>query len=342
MSKRVSRRDSLRWLLLSGSGAALAACGGAAPPAPAAGRPNNGQPSAGETGTEPEESETQVIRIPEKSPPEPAVGQAYMSVARGEDPTAITEAAIQALGGMERFVRSGYDVIIKPNVCTNYHTFEYAATTNPQVLAALVKLAIGAGAKRVRVMDYPFGGSPESAYERSGIAAAVKAAGGEMEVMNRNKYKMTPIPGGKSIQEWEMYQEALTCDLLINVPIAKHHSLARLTLGGKNLMGLIQRRSAIHSDMGQRIADLVSVFRPGLTVVDAVRTLMANGPTGGSLNDVQVNNTVIASHDIVAADSYATGFFNLSGADIAYIRAAADMGLGEIDLKAIKIEEITL
>ena len=273
----------------------------------------------------------------------PAIsGKPYLSVARGENPTAITQAAIAALGGMERFVKKDADVIIKPNICVDYHTFEYAATTNPQVIAALVQLCIAAGAKRVRVMDTPFGGRAETAYARSGIADAVSAAGGQMEVMNRNKYKEVPIPQGKDIKQWRIYQDIMDADVFINVPIAKHHSLARLSLGGKNLLGVIQKPGLIHANLGQRLADLVSVIRPTLTVVDAVRTLMAHGPSGGNLDDVRLTNTVIACPDIVAADAYAATLFGMEGSDISYIQAAADMGLGSLDLKSMRIEEINV
>lgn len=168
----------------------------------------------------------------------------------------------------------------------------------------------------------------------------MKEAGGEMEIMNMNKFRTAYIPDYRSLDQTEAYQDALDCDLLINVPITKHHSLAKITVGCKGLMGLILDRGAIHSDFKQRLPDLVSLFRPGLTVVDAVRTLMAHGPTGGNLDDVKINNTVIASHDIVAADSYATGLFGLTGANIPYIAAAAKRGLGVMDLQSLKIEEI--
>jgi uncharacterized protein (DUF362 family) len=320
-NKIVSRRDILRWLMLAGAGSVAAGCGGKS----LSGTTNSSQPA--DPAVENQESSGDT--------------RPHLVVSRGESPAAITEAALAALGGMERFVKKGYDVIIKPNICTDYYPFEYAATTNPEVVATLVKLAVGSGAKRVRVMDYPFGGSPASAYAQSGIADAVKDSGGEMEVMNQNKFRETDIPLGQSIQKWAIYQDALTCDLLINVPIAKHHSLARLTLAGKNLLGLIQKRSLIHAKMGQRVADLASLIRPGLTVVDAVRTLMDHGPTGGDLNDVRLNNTIIASRDMVAADSYAAGLFDLTGADIAYIAAAAEMGLGVMDLSQVRLEEIS-
>jgi uncharacterized protein (DUF362 family) len=161
-----------------------------------------------------------------------------------------------------------------------------------------------------------------------------------MEVMNKAKFRKVDIPEGRDLSNWEVYQDILAADVLIDVPVAKHHSLARLSLAGKNLLGVISRPSQIHANLGQRTADLVSLIRPTLTVVDAVRTLMAHGPTGGNLDDVRLTNTVIASHDIVAADAYAATLFDLSGSDISYVRAAADMGLGTLDLERIKIEEI--
>ena len=279
---------------------------------------------------------------PERSTPTSAAGDGYLSVVRGDSPTALVQAAIKAIGGIERFVKPGNDVIVKPNICVAYHGPEYAATTNPEVVAALVSLCLGAGARRVRVMDYPFGGTAEQAYAKSGIADAVKAAGGQMEVMAQMKFQDAAIPQGKDLKQIRIFRDALDADVFINVPIAKDHGLARLTLGMKNLLGVIWARSNMHRNMGQRIAELTSLVRPTLTVVDAVRILMANGPTGGNLNDVKRANTIIASHDIVAADAYATRLFGLKPSDIAYITAAADMGLGTMDLKGVKVEEISV
>ena len=271
--------------------------------------------------------------------PVPVGDQAYLSVARGGDPDMITRTAISALGGMERFVQPGNNVIIKPNICVDYHSPEYAATTNPTVVATLVTLCLGAGARRVRVMDRPIGGTPESAHAVSGIGEAVRAAGGEMEVMSPVKFAQFDIPEGRDITSWEVYRDVVETDVLINVPIAKHHSLARLSLGGKNTLGVVLRPNLMHRNLGQRVADLVSLVRPTLTVVDAVRILVAHGPTGGSLNDVQRTDTVIASHDIVAVDAFAATLFGLAGTDISYVRAAAEMGLGTMDLDSVRVEE---
>lgn len=291
--------------------------------------------------TQPQESASN-SPTPTRQPSPPAMDQAYLSVARGNDPAEITKASIAALGGIERFVKSGQDVIIKPNICVGYHPAEFAATTNPTVVATLVSLCVGAGAKRVRVMDTPFGGTAKNAYAITGIEDAVKAAGGRMEIMSSVKFNKISIPEGKDITEWDVYQDILDTDVLINVPIAKHHELATLTLGAKNLLGVIKSPNRIHSNMGQRVADLTSLIRPTLTVIDAYRILMANGPTGGNLNDVKQANTIVASHDIIAADAWAATLFDKTGEDISYIRAGAEMGLGTMDLGSIKIEEVNV
>ena len=272
--------------------------------------------------------------------PAPPDARAYLAVARGADPAAITRAAVAALGGMARFVHPGADVIVKPNICVDYHPPEYAATTNPTVVGTLVSLCLAAGASRVRVMDTPLGGTPESAYTVSGIGEVVEATGGQMEVMSPVKFARFDIPEGRDITAWEIYRDVLETDVLIDVPIAKHHGLARLSLGCKNLLGVIRNPNQFHRNLGQRIADLVSRIRPTLTVVDAVRILVDHGPTGGSLNDVRQTDTVIASHDIVAADAYAATLFGMSGADVPYIKAAAEMGLGTMDLDTIDIAEV--
>jgi uncharacterized protein (DUF362 family) len=295
-----------------------------------------------ETGCSPKGQNAEKTPGP-RQPPAPTTGQAYLAVARGADPAAIVKAALASLGGIQRFVNPGQDVIIKPNICVDYHPPEYAATTNPVVVGTLVALCREAGAKRVRVMDSPFAGiSPTSAYAASGIEAAVKAAGGEMEVMSPIKFAKFDIPQGKSLTSWEIYRDVLETDVLIDVPIAKNHSLARLTLAGKNLLGVVSDPNQIHSDLAQRVADLVSLIRPTLTVVDAYRILVEHGPTGGSLNDVRQTNTVIASHDIIAADAFAATLFGLTGAEIPYIKKGADMGLGTLDLASVKVEEVNV
>ena len=280
---------------------------------------------------------------PENTPePSPTIVYPNLVVARNGDPEEMVRKAVQALGGMERFVKSGDKVVVKPNICVAYHGYKYAATTNPWVVAAIVKLALEAGAKKVKVMDYPFGGSAEQAYNVSGIKAEVNKAGGKMVVMSNLRYVDTSIPKGKDLKSTKIYNGVLNADVLINVPIAKHHELARLTLAMKNMMGVIYNRPMMHANLGQRLADLNSRVRSSLVIVDAVRMLMNHGPSGGNLADVKKADTIIASPDIVAADSYAATLFGLKPNDLTYIKKGKEMGLGENNLSKLKIEEINL
>jgi uncharacterized protein (DUF362 family) len=342
----VTRREFLR-RVAAGLGALtggwlLSACGTEETPVPTVVLPQTRTPPPPNGTATGGEAATPISTAEEIATPPASAGYPDLVVARGGEPEELTRRALAALGGMERFVQPGDNVIIKPNICVAYHTYEYAATTNPWLVGALVKLCLEAGASRVRVMDFPFGGGPETAYARSGIEEQVVAAGGEMEIMSNFKFVPTDIPEGLDLRSCDIYDEVLNADIVINVPIAKHHNLARLTLSMKNLMGVIRDRPAMHRNLGQRLADLTSRVRPALTVVDAVRILMANGPTGGNLDDVRQMDTVIASPDIVAADSYAATLFGSQPLDLAYVRAAMDMRLGRSDLDGLKIEEITV
>ena len=226
-------------------------------------------------------------------------------------------------------------MIIKPNICTEYHPAEYATTTNPTVVATLVALCLGAGARRVRVMDMPFGGTPEAAYAISGIADAVQGAGGEMEVMSPIKFAMTPIPQGKDITEWEVYQDVLKADVLIERADCQTPLVDTLDPGRQEFAGRHSETQPHAPEHGPAPGGPSPVWcTPTLTVMDAVRILVKNGPTGGSLDDVKQTNTVIASHDMVAVDAFATTLFGLTGKDIDYVKCSADMGLGTLDLAA--------
>lgn len=272
----------------------------------------------------------------------PATVYPDLAVARKGDPEVMVRAAVDSLGGMSRFVKSGDVVVVKPNICVSYHSYEYAATTNPWVVGAVVKMALESGAKKVKVMDYPFGGTAEQAYRASGIQAEVEKAGGNMVVMSNIKFVETAIPNGKDLKSARIYDDVLRSDVLINVPIAKNHELALLTLAMKNLMGVIYNRPSMHANLGQRLADLSTRVRSHLVIVDAVRMLMAHGPTGGNLADVRKADTIIASPDIIAADSYAATMFGYQPEQLGYIKKGVQMGLGIKNLSKLNIKEIDL
>jgi len=276
---------------------------------------------------------------PTTRPPTP------VAIARGGEPDQLVRAAVDSLGGMGKFVTSGDEVVIKPNVCVDYLSYEYAATTNPFVVGTLVQLALESGARRVRVMDNPFGQArtAEQAYRTSGIAEQVDQAGGEMVVMQEMTFSEHQIPEAWYLKNILLVSDqVLDADVVINVPVAKTHELAKLTLAMKNMMGAMRYREHLHSNLGPNIADLNRLVRSDLVVVDAVRMLMDNGPTGGNLADVKKADTVIATGDVVAADSVAAGLFGLKPTALSYVSAARKMDTGESYLENMIIKEISL
>lgn len=265
-----------------------------------------------------------------------AQAQPTVSVAEGKDYAATTRNAVNAIGGIPRFVKKGDIVVVKPNLGWDRKP-EYAANTNSVVLKAIVEECLKAGAKKVKVFDNPCN-DPRRCYENSGTNGALKGLKDvELKYMENERYKNVKI-NGTVLKEWELYDEALSANVFINVPVAKHHSLTRLTLALKNMMGIMGgNRGYIHRNIEDCLSDINKVVKSHLVVIDATRILLNHGPQGGSLNDVKIVNKVIASTDIVAADAYATTLFGLNPQDISVTVTAYKRGLGEMNLSKIKV-----
>jgi len=271
-------------------------------------------------------------------------GQSVVAVAKGKDYEALVTKVLEPLGGIKAFVKPGMRVVVKPNIGWDRKP-EQAGNTNPDVVKALVKLALGADAKQVLVFDRPVN-EARRCYTSSGIQAAVESITDKRVqclFCDQKKYVPVDIQKAKSLTRFDFYKDALEtdCDCYINVPIAKHHAIAKLTLGLKNAMGVVGGdRGQIHQkNIHQRIADLNLIVRPKLTLMDATRILLRGGPSGGNLADVKVLDTLAASADIVAVDAYSVGFFGMKPQDVPSIAAAAELGLGESDLTKVKVIE---
>ncbi len=263
-----------------------------------------------------------------------------LAVIKGESPSLITKEAISALGGMNRFISNGDRVLVKPNIGWDRKP-EQAACTNPEVVKTIVELCLEAGAKEVKVMDNPCNPARRT-YVRSGIAKAAKDAGAKVPFPNEYKLKKIPLNGEK-LKEWEVYRDFIETDKLINVPIAKHHSLSRLTLGMKNWLGALGgNRNALHQGLDYAMVDLAAFFKPILTVLDAYRILHRNGPQGGRLSDTKLFKTVVAGVDYVAVDAMGTTFFDIKPEEMRFLQLAVERGLGIMDLEKIKIEKRTI
>ncbi|HOZ48173.1 MAG TPA: DUF362 domain-containing protein [Candidatus Hydrogenedentes bacterium] len=252
----------------------------------------------------------------------------------------MTEKAIEALGGMGRFVKKGDSVWIKPNMAWDRQP-EQAANTNPVVVATLVKLCLDAGAKKVRVGDNPCNEAPKC-YPHSGIEAAAKAAGAEVVYLDSNRFKDYDV-GGKVLTQWPVYPDIVESDLVINAPIVKHHSIAKATMCMKNYMGVVSgNRGLWHPDLATCLCEITAFMKPRLCVLDATRIMTAHGPTGGNLEDVQRKDMIAAGTDIVAIDAWGAELLGHQPQDIASVAAGAEAGLGQMDYRKLAFRELSV
>jgi len=260
-------------------------------------------------------------------------------VAEGEDAAAITAKAIEALGGMGRFVKPGGVVVIKPNIGWD-RTPEQAGNTNPLVIAALVTMCLEAGAGRVNVFDVTCNDA-RRCYDSSGIREAAEAAGAKVYISSDWDTVKARFAVESPMEGWPILRDAVACDTFINVPVLKHHRLTRLTVAMKNLMGVCTgSRGSIHQGIGRKLVDLTDFISPELTVVDATRVLLRNGPQGGNLADVERRDTVLASTDSVLADTYACSLLGVDPGELQNLVEAKAKGFGLSDLAKADIARV--
>jgi uncharacterized protein (DUF362 family) len=210
------------------------------------------------------------------------------------------------------------------------------------VVAEVVKMCLESGAKKVRVFDRSCNAASRC-YDNSGIAKAASDAGADVSYMVDVGFSDMKLPEAEVLKTWPLYKPALEADVLINLPIAKNHGLTYVTMGIKNLMGIMGGdRGKVHWSIEDKLADLANFVRPKLTILDAYRTLMKNGPQGGSLKDVCETKTVIAGTQIATVDAYGATLFGIKAAGLAHIVKSSRFGLGEIDLDKVNIEKVSL
>jgi len=273
---------------------------------------------------------------------EPSSVTPTMGIAHGANINESIRAAIEAIGGIGRFIKTGDVVVIKPNVA-----FERAAvlgaTTNPEVLKALIHIVREAGAREIRVADNPIE-SPESCFLRSGIRQAAIDAGARVYLPTPAAFETLNVPGAKWIENWPFFWQPFRgADKVIGVAPVKDHNLCGASMTTKNWYGLLGgRRNQFHQDIHGIITDLALMMRPTFVVLDGVRVLFRSGPTGGSLSDVYEANTIVASTDSLAADAF--GWDNLlSRKDETrpeYFEKVAAKGLGNPDWKSVPFKEV--
>jgi len=262
-----------------------------------------------------------------------------MVVAQGEDPRALVRKALEGLGGVRRFIGRGDVVVVKPNIAWD-RTPEQAANTNPLAVAEMVRQCLEAGAKKVIVTDVSCN-EPRRCFQRSGIASAASAEGAEVVLPEEPRFRAVDLRGDV-LGEWPVLEPFIASDKIINFPVAKSHSLTRVSLGMKNWYGILGgARNRLHQRIHESLADLADAMRPTLTLMDAYRVLIRNGPTGGSFSDVLLKKTLVAATDPVALDAYvAKAYWDIDPGQLLYLKLAQDRGLGKLDFENVRTQVV--
>ena len=263
-----------------------------------------------------------------------------MAVVENGSPEQLVDAAMKELGGMQRFISRGDVVVLKPNIGWD-RVPQQAANTNPDLVKRVAELCFDAGAKKVIVTDVSCN-DPRRCFQRSGIAASAGAAGAEVILPEEHRFRNYRL-GGEILSVWPVLVPMIETDKIINLPIVKHHNLCRATMGLKNWYGMLGgRRNQLHQNIELGITDLANFIRPTLTILDAYRILVSNGPQGGNIDDARTVKMLIAGTDPVAIDSFGATLLDIEMGDLAYLNVAAARGLGEVDFTRLNVRSILL
>jgi uncharacterized protein (DUF362 family) len=284
-------------------------------------------------------------RIPLLAAQRPAgqsTGNYDLVAVRGGEPVAMYRRAIQEMGGMQRFVKRGQRVVVKPNIGWDVPP-DRAANTNPDLIGAIVKDCLDAGASRVFVFDNTCD-NWQRCYQNSGIEEAVRRGGGQMVPGNLERYyRDVEIPGAQRLKTAKVHEAILDNDVFINVPVLKHHGSTTVTIAMKNLMGIVWDRRYWHrNDLHQCIADFCLFRKPDLNIVDAYLVMTQNGPRGTSTADLAIKKSLLVSTDIVAIDAASTLIFGTQPENIGHIKIAAEMNLGKMNLDSLNIKRVAI
>ena len=261
-------------------------------------------------------------------------------VVEGTDYRALVREGFKQMGGIQRFVKKGDSVVIKPNAAWS-RTPEQAANTHPDIVAEVVRVCKEAGAGKVEVIEHPCD-NYKSSFRISGFEEAVEKAGSRLYSLSETQgFSTVNLPEAKILKKPDVATQILNADCFINMPIAKSHGSARLTMAMKNHMGAVKDRRIFHTtDLDQCIADISSFLRPDLTIMDHTRVMTTRGPKGPG--NVVILNKVVFGTDQVAIDAYGTSLFGMKPDDLGYLRAAKEMNLGITDLDKINIKNTKL
>jgi uncharacterized protein (DUF362 family) len=265
-----------------------------------------------------------------------------MSIVHGENRVATLQAALNAFGGMETFIKNGDRVLLKVNAAFASPPV-LSATTHPLIVSELTRLCYKSGAASVWVTDNPIN-DPASCFGLSGIDGAARSAGAKVLMPEDRFFEPTTLTDGHLIRNWPvLYEPFKDLTKVIGVAPVKDHHRSGASMVMKNWYGLLGgRRNIFHQDIYNIIKELAMMVKPSLVVLDGTTSMMTNGPTGGSISDLKQTNTMVVSTDQVAADAYGAGLLGKQISDLPYISKAEAEGVGTADFRSLNPVELSI
>ncbi len=284
-------------------------------------------------------AELEDIAAPQETKQPPA----GLVVVKGSDAADMLRTGLEAWGGLQALNVAGKKVLIKVNGAFSRPP-EDATTTDPQLVAEAVRQFLAAGASKVVVFDHILQDLADQTFQANGIGPAAKAAGAEVVVYAVRKpgaSRTIQIPGGTALTSAGILEEIFQADLIINMPKAKHHGGAGLSLSMKNFIGITQDMGKMHEiDLHRAIAEINTVVKPALVITDATTILLDHGP--GGPGKVTNPGQVIIGRDPVAVDAYTCGLFGAAPSSIGYITYGEQLGVGTPNFASLGIKEVSV
>ena len=268
--------------------------------------------------------------------------QSAISIVHGSERRRTVSSALEALGGIEKFIKPGDRVVLKVNAAFASPP-SLSATTHPDLVSEVTRLCFKAGAAKVTVTDNPIN-DPASCFTLTGIERAVRSAGGSVLLPQKRYFRPYSLPGGRLIRQWPvLFEPFREANRLIGLAPVKDHHRSGASMTMKNWYGLLGGpRNLFHQDIHNIIKELALMVKPTLVILDGTTTMITNGPTGGSLSDVKTTDTMIVSTDPVAADARGALLLGKKPGDLPHIAQAAAAGAGTADYQSLRPIEITL
>ena len=285
---------------------------------------------------------------------EPPAGNAAFiagKFTRRDDDVAKIKAAVKkavelAIGSPDAIIKPGQKVLIKPNLAFNAPPESFAIVDPRMVEAVVSYFKENSKAGEVWVGDNPsLGmqvGRAKPAFSVSGMEEAAKRGGADKVIcLDETDVVEVDIPDAKVFKKAAIFKPVLDADVIINLPKMKVHIAGGVTLGLKNLNGIIpnihpsaQQQGAHRIDLGQKFSDLYRVCKPNLSIVDGIIGMEGQGPHAGVPIEM---NLVIAGTDTISTDAVTCYLMGFDPIEIPAIRCSASDDLGEIDLNKITV-----